>query len=711
MGLGGNDIATTLTVQEKVMIHLYRFRAFSEVFDVPEAMCQSGIAKGVGVRRSHISSVIKNLRSKDLVEERLAHIRGGKRRRKVYQLTFKGKSDAKGIVDSLEREGTPLDVVLGKEPSVVETKASVLVPAIKYFFGREEELVSFWEWLNTDGARAFVVQGIPGIGKTTFLTKAIEAPTSNGNRSVFFYTVKEWSGLHSMLTSLSTFLSEMGIGTLTNIVRGHGPLPMDIDTVAKAVLEAGELLIVLDDVQNADDKLVHFLAALLQSETRSGLKVAIAGRTIPPIFSRRDVKVKEKVHELSLDGLSPEDGERLYKAIVKRNDFQKVYALCKGHPLSIELIGLAGGSNIDSSRFIFEEIYRHLSDDEKVTLSSASIYREPVPAEALFIGGGVSFSAIDDLVHRGLLRTKEGLYVAHDLIKDFFYEHMSPNERMGFHRRAADYYLEEGGETLWLEAHYHLIASDDAVRSAGLLMKRASELLRKGYHEEILRVVEELDKRDIGGSRIDVLKVKAEVQNLYGEYEDARRTSKLIVEVAEEHDDRISCIQGRILLGVIAYNLNELEEAIRCYEEALTSAEGIEDSENMAKIYNNLGILHWKRSDISEAIRSYKKSLTIAEEMGDRPGIARIHANIGIIHYDAKRYDDALDSYKKALEMSEQLDDRKTASILHCNIGELHTSMNNKALARSSFKKSLELAEDVGFKQQIEEAKKHLGSL
>jgi DNA-binding MarR family transcriptional regulator len=709
--------APGLTVQERALLHMHRFRAFSDAFEVPAAMCQPGIAKGVGVRRSHVSIVLKGLRDKGLSEERIAHVRGGRRRQKVYQLTAKGQAKAQSLMEELERKGTPLDQVLASMADTGEDRALAwIVPEVKYFFGREDELAQFKEFLRSGTVRAFAIQGLPGIGKTTFLARAVQEVREGKKRPVFWFTFREWSGLRGLLADLSTFLSEMGIGALSNVLVRYGSGPVDLDAAAGAVLEAGTLLLIIDDVHLLDEKTTLFLKALVQSEARSGLKVALAGRSLPRFFSVREAKVKGKVRELTLEGLGPEEGKRLYMAVApgEAADFRKVYPLSKGHPLSIELIGLAGGSTLDSQRFIFEEIYKVLNDEERAAMRAASVHRGPVPAEGLFIEKGVTFRALDELVHRGLLRPMERGLRAHELVRDFFYERLSPMERKGLHAAAAQFHLEEGGDGPWLEAHYHLIRAGQARRSAQLLMTRASELLRKGYHEEILRIATELEGGaggDVGERLVDVLKVRAEILHLYGDRSGARATCELMMEAAKRADDRRAQVQGQILMGAIAYETEAWDDAIRWYDGALKLSEELDDSECMAKAYNNLGILYWRLARTAEAIKCYDRSLAIAERMGDRPGIARIKANLGIIHMEGGDCERARECYEASLAISEELGDKKTSAILYGNLGELHQKEGRADEARRCFERSLELAEAVGHRQQVEEARRNLRGL
>lgn len=60
---------------------------FSYSTTLPRDVCQDGIADGVGVSRAHASLELVELIDEGMVGERLAHVEGSHRRRKVYYLT------------------------------------------------------------------------------------------------------------------------------------------------------------------------------------------------------------------------------------------------------------------------------------------------------------------------------------------------------------------------------------------------------------------------------------------------------------------------------------------------------------------------------------------------------------------------------------------------------------------------------------------------
>jgi len=105
----------SLTVDERVILHLQEFVPFEEDFEAPEGATQAGIARGVGIDRKHVPRAVNKLVEEGLLHDRLAHVKGAKQRKKVYFLTFEGKNLARRIWDSLSKKEVIIREDSGKE--------------------------------------------------------------------------------------------------------------------------------------------------------------------------------------------------------------------------------------------------------------------------------------------------------------------------------------------------------------------------------------------------------------------------------------------------------------------------------------------------------------------------------------------------------------------------------------------------------------------
>lgn len=96
----------TLSVGQKVVMHLSRFKRMESdnIYNIPWDVTQDGIAAALRISRAHASIELKKLREAGKVEEKLAHIKNGKVKRKAYLLTQLGFDDAASIEEFARKE-------------------------------------------------------------------------------------------------------------------------------------------------------------------------------------------------------------------------------------------------------------------------------------------------------------------------------------------------------------------------------------------------------------------------------------------------------------------------------------------------------------------------------------------------------------------------------------------------------------------------------
>jgi tetratricopeptide (TPR) repeat protein len=95
----------TLTVAERIVLHISQHQKFKDCYDVPFDVSQDGIAQALLISRAHAAVELKKLKESGEVQERLAHIKKGKNKRKVYFLTTIGEEKSAKIRGYAEELG------------------------------------------------------------------------------------------------------------------------------------------------------------------------------------------------------------------------------------------------------------------------------------------------------------------------------------------------------------------------------------------------------------------------------------------------------------------------------------------------------------------------------------------------------------------------------------------------------------------------------
>jgi tetratricopeptide (TPR) repeat protein len=103
---------SSVTIGERIILHLAQYSKFKEDFDAPIDVSQDGIAEALRISRAHAAIELKKLKESALVEERTAHIRRGNTKRKVYYLNKVGEDKANSLRAYADREGIEIKPLL-----------------------------------------------------------------------------------------------------------------------------------------------------------------------------------------------------------------------------------------------------------------------------------------------------------------------------------------------------------------------------------------------------------------------------------------------------------------------------------------------------------------------------------------------------------------------------------------------------------------------
>src|SRR5207247_8292957 len=93
-----------LAAKERVLLDLLDYVRYADSVEVPPAMAQEGMAEASWFVLPHFSEYVRPLLRNGLLRERMAHVKGVRQRRKVYDLTETGRLAAIQLRDSLKGE-------------------------------------------------------------------------------------------------------------------------------------------------------------------------------------------------------------------------------------------------------------------------------------------------------------------------------------------------------------------------------------------------------------------------------------------------------------------------------------------------------------------------------------------------------------------------------------------------------------------------------
>jgi len=540
------------TVGERLILHLLDYNKYCDQWDVPFALTQDGIALHVGVMRSAVAREISKLKPLEMLEETSKHVAGKKRKRKTYFLTEKGTKVALEIKERLSEEAIalpeedgPTEIMFKEIPGKFDLSSAEIVrfisgnrvfdregaleyigsrggvvdieeieedlppgelrslelsdrvPTIRHFFGRTKEVQSVQDAIDSEVCKMIVVQGMAGIGKTTLTAKLIN--DNKGEHNIFWYSFGRWNSFRNIMIPLSDFLKGRDKPRLSSYLRTGRDFEFGhfLNIVVEEAQDAN-IIMVFDNFHYADEKTRKFFASLVEvMQIVRGSSLIVISRHIPEFYNRSHVKVKGIVGEFRLEGLDEESCAKILKERDMDTDgSSEICSLTGGHPLTLELLDSYEniGEQSDIRQFLEEEVRREISDPEAKLLGIASVYRYPVESHAFFLESEpeTDYDALSQLCRRSLVREpQENRYDVHDLVKEFFYNRLTPAKRSEYHRSAAQYYSNKTTELSTIEMMHHLIQAGDIQETVGIALEEGPGLLYKGY-VEFVNILEQL---------------------------------------------------------------------------------------------------------------------------------------------------------------------------------------------------------------------------
>ena len=737
------------TTEDRILLHLLDYVGYEGEISQPDEVTQFGIADAIRLGRSTVSKSIRRLMVDKLVRSHRAHVPSGDLRRTVYFLTDTGSSRAnrrkleieEDVVLFRDKDGTERRLKVAQIPKLVPEYATLLdvaahvaegvfdlrtyearqqrfvdltdrLPRLRYFFGRAEEVAAMEAFLASPSARVLVITGITGIGKTTLLSRELEA--WRGSRHLSFHRVMEWTTLRNVAQHLAEFLTRLSRKQLVQYLEAHdrpepanGPPGREIDIEQIASILAADLrdvpaVLVYDDCQNAAPPIRNFFLALRTVlETIEGPKLIVAGRSVPPFYDRREVRVKGVVQELSLGGLDLASSEQLLQArnlSLPPEALDNLYRQTAGHPLFLELVDAETAvEGADIHKYLEEELFSRITDVEAKVLTIASVFRYPVQVDGLFVDDSIDSATIRGLTEQSLLReVSPRVYDVHDVVRAFFLSMMTPRDRRRYHRWAAQFYVSRiKGDPL--EALHHFTEAEEFTSAARVAVREGRGILAGGRSEELLRLLEQLIPAvEDPAQSAELQLLKALALAVRGEVDPAARLYAEILALPADAALQPKAAEAQRALGDLLRRQSRFEEAQAHLEVALRLYRELGDREGQAETFLSLGTLAENASDVSRAERNYERSLALAEALGKKGLEARLHLAFARVHDLRGEHEAGLARKQKALELADQTADWHLQAWVHVTLGTELQILKRVPESLQAYGRGVEMARRIG---------------
>lgn len=627
------------------------------------------------------------------------------------------------------------DPAVGLVATVQEWEEQLPLPGMtegyaEDFVDRRRDLQRLVSALREGTARAVVITGPEGIGKTALATRLALILASEG-----YPVIPVYSSKYNSISAAR--LLEATIGALAGCGREEAQRLRD-PAVSPAerlksmldVLERERVLIILDDLdldektgKIKDVELSEFYLHMLRQMDRC--RAIITGRALPADA----LTLPRKAWEWPLLALSE---AAFIKYLLKEDRIASAYR--KGE-ISYKLLQALHGSLVPSaclpqmrrSLLMAREglslcdeflagLYESVRSEARLGLSHAAVYGTAVSPAGL-----AAVASISEENALAFAKEWQDLFLAYPVgnlwavpsqAKPFLQKVLSPDQLKEAHKKAGDFLssLAEAGHAselglsrldCLLEARGQYLAADEPDKAREITARISGYLERRGYYSEIIRLNEQLLRleRHIGPMNW--------IARAYLDQEKYPQAQKWYSQVLEAELNATAC-QG---LGTVYFRQGKYDLAKENFQKAVEICRVSGDIGGEAAALHGLASIDMEQRREKDALEKLRRVAEIQEQMGDLRGEAATLHDMATIDLRQGDYDSARRRLLRSLEILQATRDKERASSVLFNLASLDMEKGDFDLAREEFRRALALKRDLGDRRGEAAILHNLGSI
>lgn len=144
-------------------------------------------------------------------------------------------------------------------------------------------------------------------------------------------------------------------------------------------------------------------------------------------------------------------------------------------------------------------------------------------------------------------------------------------------------------------------------------------------------------------------------------------------------------------LGTVYEFINDNQNAIQCYKNAIKAAKKIKDTNLETNAFNNLSGIYLKNGKIDIAKEIIEKSISIKQENNDLRGLAFAIYGKGKINFFLKNYELAIDDFNQSIVIHEQMGEKLGLAMANYKLARLYFETNEIELSKRYLTTSLDI--------------------
>lgn len=324
--------------------------------------------------------------------------------------------------------------------------------------------------------------------------------------------------------------------------------------------------------------------------------------------------------------------------------------------------------------------------------------------------------ALDRLIASGIVRERRSgdsvhHAVSHQKFADVVYRDLHAERRAQLHRRMAAalelQYANHPGAMEIVGEHYR--RAGDAGRAYKYLVGAAKRLAERSLAQEAWDLTEkagtledmamgDLPPADFRRFRRDNLTVRAQVHYNRAEWADAEKTTRAVLNLAEEDGDAQASTEARLRLATVLRRRGEHDLSRSFAEQALEAARRLSYRQGVADALHCMASLAWGRGDIDACERTANEGLLVAQGRDLAEQRAKLLLALTAAQATRGHLASATTGLTEAEGIFRELRMKRPRCLALSNLAELLTWQGEPLQARQRAHVALQLATELDYK-------------
>lgn len=589
---------------------------------------------------------------------------------------------------------------------------------VRAFYGRDAQLRLLSEAAGGragDSVPIFVVEGMPGVGKTALAVHAAHLMREGFPDGSLFLPLHAHTPGRSPVDvgeALTTLLTGVGLSA-TAIPAG---LPART-ALWRHQTARRRLLVVFDDVEALDQ-----VESLLPGSPAS--LVILTSRHRLGVPGAVPIELAELPADHARDLLDNAAGTGRHPAA----DLAAVIERSGSLPLTI---GIVGGWLREHSGVPVTELLARMDDVELRphtmrhggrTVAAAfdvSYAGMPVGRRAFFRALGAnpgtdvdrfagaalagvpadqSRALLQDLFAQHLLEEPAlGRYRMHDLVAQYAADLAAASpETAAARERVATYYRAAAAHASGLLAHpARRPAPSTEIEVREIADRQAAVGWFRAERHNVSAIVEERARTGAPAAAVALAAAYAEYDLQYGPGDQAVALHRVAADSAMRSGDLPGAAGALLTLGLIQRLADDNEASVRSLTVALSHFTALADEPGVVRARTALGASLWRIGDYERAGQELTLAVTDARHLGGAPALAAALAELGTLHLMSDRYPEAATALEESVALHEDLDDQLGAANALRMLGTTYYISDRYDQARTAASRALAIFSDL----------------